>query len=161
MAYYDYNLNLIADDVVDAQSNIVQKAIDDPAVQTLMAAGKRFKMHFVTSHGDCMQLSPAEETARDAADLAANLAALPGQIKAEGLSRVNALFPAITDLDQIDFFGEFWLSIAPAARQPTVDFQKIIDIRAAAKAAIVNVKTFTTQAQIDAYDPTTDPGWPA
>jgi len=78
-------------------------------------------------------------------------------IKADGLARINALFPAIQSLDDIAFQAEFWLSIAPAARSPTVNFSKIINIYSAAKTAITAVNACTTKAQIDAVTP----AWPA
>lgn len=71
-------------------------------------------------------------------------------IKAEGLVRINTTFPAITSLDEVSFYAELWLSIAPAARAATAPFQKIINIYSAAKTAIVSVNAATTKAQIDA-----------
>lgn len=79
-------------------------------------------------------------------------------IKADGLERMNAVFPALESLDEIAFYAEFWQSIAPAARSsPTVPFKRIIDIYSAAKTAIIAVNACTTKAQIDAVSV----GWPA
>lgn len=78
-------------------------------------------------------------------------------IKADGLARINATFPAIESLDQIAFYAEFWSSIAPAARAATAPFQKVINIYTAAKNAITSVNAATTKAQIDAVAP----AWPA
>jgi len=78
-------------------------------------------------------------------------------IKADGLARMNAVFPAIKSLDEVAFQAEFWLSIAPAARVPTANFKRIIDIYTAAKNAVSAVNAATTQAQIDAVAP----AWPA
>lgn len=71
-------------------------------------------------------------------------------IKAEGLARIAAVFPAITNIDEIAFYAEFWTSIKATARQPTAPFQKIIDIYTAAKAAIASVKSATSQPAVDA-----------
>ena len=60
------------------------------------------------------------------------------EIKAAGLVLINVVFPALKDLDEIKFQAEFWKSIAPAARQATVDFQSAIDIYTIAKTAIAN-----------------------
>ena len=99
--------------------------------------------------------------ARWAANTPPIYAALLETIKAEGEKRLQAIFPALNDLDEIKLVSEQWKSIATAARQPTPDFQKAIDTYQAAKAAIQTAKGFTTQAEVDAYDVVTDPGWPA
>lgn len=79
------------------------------------------------------------------------------QIKADGLVRMHTVFPALQSLDEVSFYAEFWLSIAPAARSPTVAFKKIIDIYSAAKSAIASINACVTKAQIDAVSV----GWPA
>lgn len=78
-------------------------------------------------------------------------------IKADGLQRMNHLFPALTSLDEVSFYAEFWTSIASAARAPTVNFTKIIAIYTAAKNAVIAVNGATTQVLIDAVAP----AWPA
>lgn len=83
------------------------------------------------------------------------------QLKAEGLARINAIFPGIEDYNAIAPIGELWKSIDPAARQqPTADLQKAIDIYTAGKQAKADIEALTTQAEIEAYDVTTDPAWP-
>ena len=79
------------------------------------------------------------------------------EIKVDGLARINAAYPAITSLDEIAFYADFWLSIAPAARVPNAPFKKVIDIYSAAKVAIAAVNAATTQALIDAVAV----NWPA
>ncbi|MCK5609642.1 hypothetical protein KAR91_47655 [Candidatus Pacearchaeota archaeon] len=59
-------------------------------------------------------------------------------IRNEGLRRIQAMFPFFKDIEDLDFIKEFWLSIAPAARQPTVNFQMMIDIYTTAKTAITD-----------------------
>lgn len=81
------------------------------------------------------------------------------EIKQEGLARINAVFPAIDDIDQLHFHVEFWLSIAPAARQPTANFQLVSNIYTAAKDAIQFINTATDQQVMD-YNAATDPAWP-
>ena len=71
-------------------------------------------------------------------------------IKAEGLRRINLLFPAITSIDQIDFYAELWTSIKSTSKAATVNFQKIIDIYSAAKSGIQSVYVATTTAGVDA-----------
>ncbi len=81
------------------------------------------------------------------------------EIKAEGLSRINGIFPALDSLDEVQFQAELWLSIAPAARQATADFQKAIDIYSAAKDAIAVVNGMNL-ATVQVYDAVTSPAWP-
>ena len=82
------------------------------------------------------------------------------ELKTEGLSRINVVFPAVTDFDELDLIREQWLSIAPAARQPTADFQTMIDIVQAGKIARQAINAMTIVAEIQAYDVAIDPVWP-
>lgn len=82
-------------------------------------------------------------------------------IKVEGLSRISAVFPAINDLDELKLEQERWLSIAPAARQPTTDYQQAIDIYVAARNAITSINSETDLSVVIAYDVVTGPSWPA
>ena len=83
------------------------------------------------------------------------------EVKAEGLNRINIQFPAIQSVDEIKFYAEFWQSIAPAARQATTDFQKVIDIYTAAIAAISTINSYTLESEVNNYDPLIDPIWPS
>lgn len=71
-------------------------------------------------------------------------------IKTEGLSRIQALFPAIKDLDDLDIEAERWLSIVPAARQPTVKYGTMIAIYLAAKQGIADVNSAQTVQAVQA-----------
>ena len=71
-------------------------------------------------------------------------------IKADGLARISLIFPAITSVDEVAFFADMWLSIAPAARAATVNFQKVIDIYTAQKNGVIAVNAATTKVLIDA-----------
>jgi len=93
-------------------------------------------------NGEEVTLSVSEEAAMNA-EWDANLiieteVRRVAEIKIAGLALINAIFPAIKDLDEIKFQAEFWLSIAPASRQATADFQSVIDIYAIAKQAIIS-----------------------
>ncbi len=115
-------------------------------------------------NGEQVEMSPEEEVdfnAESDANQSPVYQQLAGQIQGEGLLRIKDVFPSLGTLDEVQFFAELWKSIAPAARKPTVDFQKSIDIYTAAKQAIAVVEGFTTQAEVDAYDIITDPGWPS
>lgn len=71
-------------------------------------------------------------------------------IKAEALTRIAVLFPAITSVDEVTFYAEFWLSIKATSRAPTAPFQKVIDIYSAAKTAIASVNSATTKSGVEA-----------
>jgi hypothetical protein len=79
-------------------------------------------------------------------------------IKADGMVRINLIFPAIKTLDDLDLEAERWKSIAAAAKpNPTADYLRLINTYTAAKNAITSVNACTTKAQIDAVTP----AWPA
>lgn len=82
------------------------------------------------------------------------------EVKAEGLSRINAVMPALETFDQVELVRELWLSIAPAARQPTADLTTITNIYSAGRNAVAAVKALTTIADVRNYNVTTDPSWP-
>lgn len=79
------------------------------------------------------------------------------EIKTEGLARINAVFPAIDNLDELEYQSELWASIKTTAKQTTAKMQSVIDIYAAARTAIIAVKNATTKAGILAVTV----NWPA
>lgn len=82
------------------------------------------------------------------------------ELKDEGLSRIQAVMPAINSFDTLELVREMWLSTAPAARAATATFQSIIDIYQAARDGVI-VLNGATPAEVTAYDVLTDPVWPA
>lgn len=78
------------------------------------------------------------------------------EIKAEGLSRLQVYLPGVKDWDTFHLIKELWLSITPAARQPTAAFQSAIDIYQAGLDAIADINALATSAEIAAYNTT----WP-
>lgn len=78
-------------------------------------------------------------------------------IKAEGLDRIQAVFPAINSFDELALIRELFLSILPAARSPTANWQRMIDIYTAGRNAATAVNSATTKQQVDAVIP----AWPA
>jgi len=83
------------------------------------------------------------------------------EIKDEGLSRVQVVFPAITGFDDLQIERERYLSIAPAARSATTDYQKMIDIYVAGANAITQNNLEADWSVVDTYNPVTGPSWPA
>lgn len=82
------------------------------------------------------------------------------ELKKEGLARVNLTFPAVTNFDELDLIKEQFLSVAPAARSPTVDFQKMIDIVQVGKDAVTSINALTVANDIKNYDVMNTPNWP-
>lgn len=82
------------------------------------------------------------------------------ELKAEGLKRIQVVFPAIKDWDALELVKEQWLSVASAARTPTVKFKKMIDIYIAGETACAVVTAMTNVSVIDAYDVAVGPVWP-
>lgn len=83
-----------------------------------------------------------------------------GEVKAEAFNRIVEIFPGISSFEELELLKSFWLSIAPAARAATTEFQNIIDIYTAGKNAVVYVNSLNTIAEIEAYNVITDPTWP-
>lgn len=81
-------------------------------------------------------------------------------LKAEGLSRIQAVMPAIETFDQVELVRELWLSIASAARSPTADMTTITGIYGAGRSAVAAINALTTISAVRAYNVLTDPGWP-
>ncbi len=82
------------------------------------------------------------------------------ELKVEGLSRVQSVFPAIKNFDDLDLVREQYLSVAPAARQPTTDFQTAIDIVGAGRSAVVAINALNDYSSVIAYDVVLSPAWP-
>lgn len=71
-------------------------------------------------------------------------------IKAEALVRVNILYPAIKDADDLDLEFDRWGSIKATSKAATPEYQKLLDIRAARITAVQAVNAATTVAEINA-----------
>lgn len=82
------------------------------------------------------------------------------ELKAEGLSRINVVFPAITTWDDLELVRGQWLSVAPAARQATVEFQSMIDIYQAGRTEVSAISALNTVVEVEAYDVVNTPAWP-
>lgn len=82
-------------------------------------------------------------------------------LRREALARVRVKLPALNTFAEVELVREQWLSIAPAARQPTATFQYLIDVVQAARAAATSINALATAAEVMAYDIQATPGWPA
>lgn len=79
------------------------------------------------------------------------------QIKSEGLVRIGAIVPALNTLTALDLIIELWpmLDITKAG----IDIIKVRDIYVYVKNRISMAKS-ASEAQLNAYNPVTDPNWP-
>ena len=82
------------------------------------------------------------------------------ETKTEGLSRIQAVIPAITDFDTLQLVKEMILSIAPTARQLTTNIQSASDIYQAGSDAISVLNNYTTLNEINNFDVVNDVSWP-
>ena len=82
------------------------------------------------------------------------------ELKAEGLVRIQLIFPAIGNWDVLDLEYERWLSIVPAARQPPPNYQSMIDIYQTGRNAAQIINARSDVANVQAYNVLTDPIWP-
>lgn len=82
------------------------------------------------------------------------------ELKLEGLTRIQIIFPSITDFDELDLVREQFLSVAPAARNATVNFQKLIDIVQTGQAATSTINGYTLESEVISYDVVNTPAWP-
>lgn len=82
------------------------------------------------------------------------------EIKIATLARINIQLAGIKSFDDIEVLKELWLSIAPAARDPTTKWQWVIDVWQAGKDAVITVNALTTTIDVVAYDVETTPSWP-
>lgn len=71
-------------------------------------------------------------------------------IKANGLARIQVIFPAITDVDLLKLVTEIMASILPAAKSLTADMTKAGQIYTAAKNGITAVNAAANKAAVDA-----------
>lgn len=70
-------------------------------------------------------------------------------IRSEGLTRIQAFFP-VASFDDLALLRAFWASLTGAAKSPTPQFQKVLDIGQAGQTAIAQVKAATSKAAVDA-----------
>jgi hypothetical protein len=92
----------------------------------------------------------------DRRTLAEYKAAKIADIRREAISRIRDRFPALSSVDEIKLIREFWLSIAPAARQPTSDFSWLILMWQTVHTVVSAVSAASDRAAVDAITPT----WP-
>ena len=119
-------------------------------------------------NGEPVQCTPEEEAsilaewaANDASsNLTAAKKAKITDLRNEGFARIQALFPAIASIDELNLVQEMWLSIAVSARQPTTKFQKAITIFQVERQAESTINAMTDVATVSAYNVVTAPLWP-
>ncbi len=103
-----------------------------------------------------------ENSARQSdAELSRNRTAKAAEIRAHALELIGGLVPELANADTMDLIVELYQAGAFRAAFPTTgsDMARVKDIYLYAKTKISQART-ATQAQLDAYDPGTDPNWP-
>ena len=78
-------------------------------------------------------------------------------ITMEAVARISALMPALDSITTIQVMAELWPVLNTAALSTDMLLAK--DIYTYAKTKIAQAEA-ATQVELDAYDPTTDIGWP-
>lgn len=78
----------------------------------------------------------------------------------EGLRRVQIRMPGLVSLYVLEPLRELWMSIALTARAPTATMTAVINIYTYGRDKIIWLRNTATDAQVEAYDPKTDTGWP-
>ena len=82
------------------------------------------------------------------------------EIKDEGLSRIQGVFPAIADFCTLQLIKDIMLSVAPSARQLTIGIQKVSDTYQAGADAMTAVEGLATVNLVNAFNPIDDVSWP-
>lgn len=82
------------------------------------------------------------------------------QLKRETMSRIQLIEPALDSIGMLELMRELFLSIAPAAREPTPTLQSVIDTYQAGRGAIIAIKAMTVADDVLAYDVLNTPAWP-
>lgn len=82
------------------------------------------------------------------------------ELKAEGLRRIQLVFPAIDNFETLLLVKNIILSIAPAARQLTASMTSVSNIYDAGVNAQTAINAMTDLATIEAYNVSTQPVWP-
>jgi len=82
------------------------------------------------------------------------------ELKQEGLSRIQAVLPGISNWDALELERERWLSIAPASRNRTAAYQSVIDVYQAGRDAAIAINALADTATVNAYDVNASPAWP-
>ncbi len=108
--------------------------------------------------GVIRDFTPEEEAAYAAANLEDTRRIKIEQVKSEGVFRINAVLPDINTLDEIKLIAVIWPMLDTTS--PPANIVLARDIYQYAKTKITQAQT-ATQAELDAYDPATDPNWPA
>jgi hypothetical protein len=77
------------------------------------------------------------------------------------VARCNAIIgDGIVSFGHLRLIRAQYLSIDISARNPTPEFQDMIDVFQAGEAAADIITALTTQAEVEAYNVVTDPAWP-
>ena len=100
---------------------------------------------------------PYEEPAPPAETLPQAKARRLGEVLAEGMALIKGRIEGIHTFGDLQLLRQIFLSIAPAARQPTTDMQWLIDMWQEGETVKAAIQSATTVAEVDAVTPS----WPS
>lgn len=86
--------------------------------------------------------------------------ALKNSLRNEALTRIKTLLPDVEKVDDLKDINSFMAGIAPSAKAANNPVDKANAVRTTMDTELAKMDAMT-QADFDAYDVTTDPGWPA
>ncbi|MDH3325151.1 MAG: hypothetical protein OEM38_00375 [Gammaproteobacteria bacterium] len=82
------------------------------------------------------------------------------ELKLEALSRVQIVYPSISNFDELKLVKDIIISIAPAARQLPADMTITTNIYQAGVDAVAAINLINVAADVQSYDVVNTPVWP-
>lgn len=79
--------------------------------------------------------------------------------KSEGMNRIGVVIPALANKTTLDLLVEMLQAGMVTAPTPGTDMDRVKSIYVYVKQVVTQMQT-ATEAQLNAYDPATDPNWP-
>jgi hypothetical protein len=70
-------------------------------------------------------------------------------IKATAIQKIQTIFPFLDNIDVVNFVAELWQSLVSAAKSPTANMTKVINVYTTAKTGIANVNAATSNTGVD------------
>lgn len=154
MAKYARIVNQVVREVLDIIGDPATQFHPDIVAQLRTATPEVVEGYFTPDDGVTWQ-------SKKPATLAEAKQAKRKELREEFISRVVVLYPTLKDMDEIKLVRDQFLSVAPAARAPTTDFQKLIDTYQVAQDALTAINALGDVASVEAYDVVNTPAWPA
>lgn len=107
--------------------------------------------------GTVVELSSAEKAQRDEGHLNNNRHEKILAIREEALRRITLKVPLLDTFEEVKFMALLWPMLDTASATPDLIAARNIYVYARTK---ITQAQSANQAQLDTYDPLTDPSWP-